>query len=228
MFRSVIKLFVVSSFLFLHPLASASADKQFIGCPGQNYTVTKSFNLKTEVCVKMRNYMTGEPAIASFWSIGIFGNKSLKKHTGDICLNLGGPIKFRLRVGHIQSPTDFYVYIGRTSVENTISFTSEDFPNDGITEPPNIGKPNEEFTIPIGPEDFPSYYFPERPNPCIPMCKNVDLPKGFIPPRCRWTCNTVAQGNAGWQIKCSKKKDGRGRGNLHFFRDELDERDFLP
>ena len=150
----------------------------------------------------MRNYVTGEPAIASFWSIGIFGNKDLGKHTGDICLNIGGPIKFTLRVGHIQSPTDFYVF---------------------------IGKPNEEFTFPIGPEDFPSYYFPERPNPCIPMCKNVDLPKGFIPLRCRWTCNTVAQGNAGWQIiQCSKKNDGRGRGNLHMFRDELGERDFLP
>ena len=214
MFSSVIKLFVVSGFLILYPLVSSSADKQFIGCPGQNYTVTKSVNLKTEVCVKMRNYMTGEPAIASFWSIGVFGNKKgLGKHAGDVCFTLGG-LKFTLRVGKIQSPTDFYVFIGKTSVEFTIPFASEDFPSNGNTERPNIDKTNVEFTIPIASEDF-----SERPNPCIPMCKNADLPKGAEPLGCRWICNTVAQGNAGWQLLC---KNSKKHGEIVPIQDLLD------
>ena len=53
----------------MYPFGSAYAEKQVIGCPGRNYTLSWGVNVNEEVCVKMYNYLTGEPAVAIFWNI---------------------------------------------------------------------------------------------------------------------------------------------------------------
>lgn len=180
MLNGIPKLFFVVSFALLYPLLATSVDRQFIGCPGKNYTVYKGQNIKIDVCVEMRNYMTGEPAIASFWSTDILKkNKDLGKKKGEVCFKIQG-LRPKLRVGHIQSPTVFYVNTGNKSVYF-------------------------DFTIKL--KDFSSYGMTNSLNPCIPMCKQVGPPKRTLPPECRWTCNTAARGG-NWQVWCSSMKLG--------------------
>lgn len=86
----IFKLIFVSSIVVLFPIGASHADKQFIGCPGENYTVSWGINVSEQICVKMYNYMTGKSTVAKFWNNSLVGKKNLGQHTGSACFQLAG------------------------------------------------------------------------------------------------------------------------------------------
>ena len=174
MYRHVIKALLVAGIVGLYPFGTAHAFKSFIGCPGENHTLGWGINVNEEICVKMYEYVTGEPAVVRFWNNRLFDNKGLGEHRGSACFQLGGA-KYRLRAGHLQTTTIFFVFAGRSSV-----FYSHTFEWDNV-----VGQ------APSG-----------RYDPCKPRCDQVPAPERELPKNCEWTCYT--NGRTGdWQIMCN-------------------------
>lgn len=99
---------VLSIILTMVEDASAQAPQVRRGEPGQNITLHEAYNWSGTVYVRMLNAETGEPAIATFWSVKEFTNRDRGTHSGVAEFQISG-LRDELRAGHIQAPTVFYV-----------------------------------------------------------------------------------------------------------------------
>jgi hypothetical protein len=88
--------------------AQAQQAKVIHAEPGQNVTLHQAWNYGGTVWVRIVDARTGEPASATFWSIGLFRNYEHGTHIGSAALKIWG-IRDELRAGQISVPTLFLV-----------------------------------------------------------------------------------------------------------------------
>lgn len=178
--------------------AMADEPAKVIGCPGENMTLSSGVNVSETVCLKFYSELTGAPATATFWNIGLLGNSDLGTHTGSVCFDLSGP-KYELRAGSISDSTAFYIFVNNTEVWQK------------FTLPKSVANRLVQHPIDIVPNST-----PHKIDPCRPLCTQTDpppLPKGLKHPKeCGYDCYT--QGRFGsWELVCNgmiyDKKTGK-------------------